>query len=63
MTQRSKTERLQAVYLSVTGGDPVVETQQQEVTSRMLREDPVTHVVGPAEHHGLADAIDDPDPA
>ncbi|RZH66913.1 hypothetical protein [Natrinema altunense] len=59
-----KTEQLRSVFLSVTGGEaePVVESQREEPPTRELRgEERTDEVVGPAEHHGLDDAIDDPE--
>ncbi|SDK91459.1 hypothetical protein [Natronorubrum texcoconense] len=60
-----RTEQLRSVYLSVTDGDaePVVESQQEDSGSREIREDRTDETVGPAEMHGLDDAIDDPEPA
>ncbi|WP_265107854.1 hypothetical protein [Halosolutus halophilus] len=62
--ETDKTDRLKSVYLSVTGGDtePVVETQVEESSTRELRDEQAAEAVGPAEHHGLDDAIDDPEP-
>ncbi|SEH17979.1 hypothetical protein SAMN04487967_3508 [Natronorubrum sediminis] len=58
-------KRLRSVYLSVTDGDtdPVVEPQQEDSKNREISEDRVNEAVGPAELHGLDDAIDDPEPA
>ncbi|MFC6767076.1 hypothetical protein [Natrinema soli] len=58
------TERLRSVYLSVTDGDaePVVEPQREGSRTREIRGERSDEVVGPAEHHGLDDAIDDPEP-
>ncbi|ELY48833.1 hypothetical protein [Natronolimnohabitans innermongolicus] len=63
-TATEKTEQLKAVYLSVTGGDtePVVETQEADSSTREVPDDARSEVVGPAEHHGLDDAIDDHEP-
>lgn len=63
-TEPTKTEQLKSVYLSVTDGEtePVVETQERDSNSRELSDDDRAEVVGPAEHHGLDDAIDDPEP-
>ncbi|WP_226479738.1 hypothetical protein [Natrinema amylolyticum] len=63
-TETDKTERLRSVFLSVTDGDaePVVESQHEDSRTREIREDRSDEVVGPAEHHGLDDAIDDPEP-
>ena len=60
-----KTAELRSVYLSVTDGDtdPVVESQEEDWTSREIREERADEAVGPAELHGLDDAIDDPEPA
>ncbi len=60
-----RTEQLRSVYLSVTDGDaePVVEPQKEESGSREIREKRTDETVGPAEMHGLGDAIDDPEPA
>ena len=60
-----KTEQLRSVYLSVTDSDaePVVESQQDNSGSREILEDRTDETVGPAEMHGLDDAIDDPEPA
>ncbi|ELY39255.1 hypothetical protein [Natronorubrum tibetense] len=60
-----RTEQLRSVYLSVTDGDaePVVESQKGESGSREIREKRINETVGPAEMHGLGDAIDDPEPA
>ncbi|MGQ3413620.1 hypothetical protein [Natrinema versiforme] len=64
-TETDKTEQLRSVYLSVTDGDaePVVESQREESRTREIREERSDEVVGPAEHHGLEDALDDPEPA
>jgi hypothetical protein len=60
-----KTEQLRSVYLAVTGGetDPVVESQRPDSGQREISDKQTDEVVGPAEHHGLDDAIDDPEPA
>jgi len=60
-----KTEQLRSLYLSVTDGDaePVVESQREDSDRRELEEARADEAVGPAEHHGLDDAIDDPEPA
>ncbi|ELY80584.1 hypothetical protein [Natrinema pallidum] len=63
--ETDKTEQLRSVFLSVTGGeaDSVVEPQREGPRTRELRgEERTDEVVGPAEHHGLDDAIDDPEP-
>lgn len=62
--ETDKTERLKSVYLSVTDGntDPVVEPQAEDSHTRELRDEQAAEAVGPAEHHGLDDAIDDPGP-
>lgn len=59
----TRMERLQSVYLSVTNGEvePTVETQEDDTHTRELREQRADEAVGPAELHGLADAIDDPE--
>ncbi|APW99298.1 hypothetical protein CHINAEXTREME_16640 [Halobiforma lacisalsi AJ5] len=64
-SETDRTERLRSVYLSVTDGEaePTVETQREEATTRELREERAEEAVGPAELHGLDDAIDDPDPS
>lgn len=64
-TETDKTERLRSVFLSVTDGDaePVVESQREDTRRREIREDRSDEAVGPAEHHGLEDALDDPEPA
>ncbi|SDQ95856.1 hypothetical protein [Natronobacterium texcoconense] len=58
-------ERLESVYLSVTDGDaePLVERQHEDSRSRELRAARTDEAVGPAELHGLDDAIDEPDPS
>ncbi|MDF9746014.1 hypothetical protein [Natrinema salsiterrestre] len=58
-----KTEQLRSVYLSVTGGEaePMIESQRDDSSSREIRAERTDEVVGPAEHHGLDDAIDDPE--
>ena len=56
-------ERLGSVFESVTGRTSVVETQREDTGSRDVDADTTGRVVGPAEHHGLEDAIDDPEPA
>lgn len=63
--EADKTAELRSVYLSVTDGDtdPVVESQQEDSTSREIREERADEAVGPAELHGLDDAIDDAEPA
>lgn len=62
-TETDRTERLKSVYLSVTGETgPVVEPQIEDSHAREIRGEAPTEAVGPAEHHGLADAIDEPDP-
>ncbi|WP_408957998.1 hypothetical protein [Natrinema sp. 74] len=63
--QTDKTKRLRSVYLSVTDGDtdPVVEPQEDDSTTREIHEERADEAVGPAEHHGLDDAIGDPEPA
>ncbi|UHQ95401.1 hypothetical protein [Haloterrigena alkaliphila] len=60
-----KTAELRSVYLSVTDGDtdPVVESQEEDSTSREIRAERADEAVGPAELHGLDDAIDDAEPA
>ncbi|WP_440767299.1 hypothetical protein [Natronorubrum sp. DTA7] len=60
-----KTEQLRSVYLSVTDGnaEPVVESQQENSGSREILEGRSDETAGPAEMHGLEDAIDDPEPA
>lgn len=59
-----RAERLRSVYLSVTGeSDPLVEPQREDSTTRELRTERTDKAVGPAELHGLDDAIDDPGPA
>ncbi|AGB31237.1 hypothetical protein C488_01284 [Natrinema pellirubrum DSM 15624] len=60
-----KTEQLRSLYLSVTDGDaePVVETQREDSDRREIDEARADEAVGPAELHGLDDAIDDPEPA
>ncbi|WP_440772615.1 hypothetical protein [Natronorubrum sp. DTA28] len=64
-SEGDKTEQLRSVYLSVTDGDaePVVEPQQEDSGSREIHEERTDETVGPAEMHGLDDAIDDPEPA
>ncbi|SEP74794.1 hypothetical protein [Natrinema salaciae] len=64
-TGTDKTERLRSVFLSVTDGEtePMVESQREDSQTREIREERTDDVVGPAEHHGLGDAIDDPEPA
>ena len=57
----SDAERLGTVFESVTGRTSVVETQREDTGSRDVDVDTADRVVGPAEHHGLDDAIDDPD--
>jgi len=61
----ARTEQLRSVYLSVTDGDtnPVVGPQEEDSSSREIREDRADEAVGPAELHGLDDAIGDPEPA
>ena len=63
--ESDKTEQLRSLYLSVTDGDaePMVESQHTETTSREIRAERADGTVGPAELHGLDDAIDDPEPA
>ncbi|MDQ2052137.1 hypothetical protein RBH26_16790 [Natronolimnohabitans sp. A-GB9] len=63
-TEPNETERLKSVYLSVTGGEtePVVERQEPDSNTREIPDDTPSDVVGPAEHHGLDDAIDDHEP-
>ncbi|QLK26697.1 hypothetical protein HYG81_03505 [Natrinema zhouii] len=63
--EMDRTERLRAVYLSVTDGetDPVVEPQEEASTTKEIREERADGAVGPAELHGLGDAIDDLEPA
>ncbi|MXV63833.1 hypothetical protein GS429_17545 [Natronorubrum sp. JWXQ-INN-674] len=63
--ETDRMDQLRSVYLSVTDGDgePVVESQQEESPSREIRETYDAEALGPAEHHGLDDAIDDPGPA
>lgn len=63
--ETTRTEQLRSVYLSVTDGDtdPVVESQEADSRTREIREDRADEAVGPAELHGLDDAIDDPEPA
>lgn len=63
--ESDRTEHLTSVYLSVTGGDAesTVERQREEPSTREIRGEPTETVVGPAELHGLGDAIDDPDPS
>ncbi|OAQ54393.1 hypothetical protein HTG_02275 [Natrinema mahii] len=60
-----KTEQLRSLYLSVTDGDaePVVESQRDDSDHRELEGERADEAVGPAELHGLGDAIDDPEPA
>lgn len=62
--ETDKTEQLRSVFLSVTDGEtePMVESQREDSHSREIREERTDEVVGPAEHHGLDDAIDDPEP-
>ncbi len=62
--ETTRTERLRSVYLSVTDGDtdPVVESQKTDSPTREIREAHTDEAVGPAELHGLDDAIGDPDP-
>lgn len=64
-TEADKTDRLRSLYLDVTGGDtdPVVEPQQPDSTSREIHVERAEEALGPAELHGLDDAIDDPDPS
>ena len=54
-------ERLRSVFESVTGRTSVVETQREDSGSRDVDAAAADGVVGPAEHHGLEDAIDDPE--
>ncbi|ELY49574.1 hypothetical protein [Natronorubrum sulfidifaciens] len=62
--ETSQAERLRSVYLSVTGdAEPVVESQQEDSPSREIQTERADGAVGPAELHGLDDAIDDPGPA
>ena len=63
--EQDRTERLKSVYLSVTGGDAesTVERQREDTSDREIRSGRSERAVGPAELHGLADAIDDPDPS
>ncbi|MFB1065134.1 hypothetical protein CP556_15370 [Natrinema sp. CBA1119] len=63
--ETDKTEQLRSVFLSVTDGDtePMVESQREDSNSREIREEQTDGVVGPAEHHGLDDAIGDLEPA
>lgn len=60
-----KTEQLRSLYLSVTDGEaePVVESQREDSDRRELEGARADEAVGPAELHGLGDAIDDPEPA
>lgn len=62
--ETDKTEQLRSLYLSVTDGhtDPMVESQRTDSTSREIREERAAEAVGPAELHGLDDAIEDPEP-
>ncbi|EMA38935.1 hypothetical protein [Halobiforma nitratireducens] len=64
-SETDRTEQLRSVYLSVTDGntEPTVETQCEGAKTRELREARAEEAVGPAELHGLDDAIDDPDPS
>jgi len=64
MTDKHTANRLRDVYLSVTDGDtdPVVEPQLEDSSTRELSDDQTAKPVGPAEHHGLDDAIAEPDP-
>ena len=63
--ETNRTDQLRSVYLSVTDGDtdPVVEPQKEDSRSREIHEDRADEAVGPAELHGLDDAIGDPEPA
>ncbi|WP_137291579.1 hypothetical protein [Natronorubrum halophilum] len=60
-----RTEQLRSVYLAVTDGDddPVVEPQKADSRSREIVGERADGAVGPAELHGLDDAIGDPDPS
>ncbi|GAB3664597.1 hypothetical protein [Halopiger thermotolerans] len=64
-SETDRTEQLKSVYLSVTDGDaaPTVEHQREESSNREIRSTGSDRAVGPAELHGLDDAIDDPDPS
>ena len=62
--ETTRAERLRSVYLSVTGdAEPVVESQQEDSPSREIQTERTSEAVGPAELHGLGDAIDDPGPS
>lgn len=63
--ETDKIERLRSVFLAVTDGEaePMVESQREDSHTREISEEQTDEVVGPAEHHGLDDAIDDPEPA
>ncbi|ELY44847.1 MULTISPECIES: hypothetical protein [Natronorubrum] len=62
--ETTRTEQLRSVYLSVTGdAEPVVESQQEDSPSREIQTERASEAVGPAELHGLDDAIDDPGPS
>ncbi len=60
--ETNKTERLRSVFLSVIDAEaePMVESQREDSHSWEIREEQTDEVIGPAEHHGLDDVIDDP---
>ena len=63
--ETEKVDRLRSVYLAVTDGDasPTVERQREDSRTREITTDRADEAVGPAELHGLDDAIDDLDPS
>lgn len=57
----SDAERLGTVFESVTGRTSVLETRREDTGSRDVDVDTAGRVVGSTEHHGLDDAIGDPE--
>lgn len=62
MTDDERADQLGSLFESVTGDTSVVE-QQRTVDGTRLVTGESADAVDPVEHHGLADAIDDPTPA
>ena len=63
-TETDRTERLGSLFVSVTGSDSVVESQEEESSTREVRDetDGGDGITDSTSFHGLDDAIEDPEP-
>lgn len=63
MTDDERADELGSLFVSVTGDTSVAESQEDDADTRELTEDVDEESADPIAHHGLGDAIDDPDVA